>query len=193
MEAKQKQAGWGFWLLWVAASTIGIFLGFIPAFSIGALIYYVGGDALADVFMGMVLGVGVGTMQWLVLRRHMPGTGWWIPATALAGFGMLAAAIGAFGIPRATLAATGIAVAFGAATGALQWLILRKKVAWAGWWIPACATSWGLGLLVVNTTPFGGGDGGAILAIVTGVTVPGAITGGTMVWLLRQRKNNKEK
>ena len=45
----------------------------------------------------------------------------------------------------------------------------------------------------LRNTAFDRGDGGAILAIVTGVTVLGAITGGTMVWLLRQRKNNKEK
>ncbi len=186
MKTESKPAGRNLWLLWIGASAAGMLLGLAAALYVGAAIFPIFGNAATDVAIGICVGAGIGTTQWFVLKRHITGAiWWWIPAGAIAGFGILAAAIGAFGIPRASMAATGIAVAGGAATGALQWLILRKKVAWAGWWIPACAGSWGLCLLAVNTTPFGGGDGGAILAIVTGVTVPGAITGGTMVWLLR--------
>lgn len=187
MKTGSKQTGWSLWLLWIGASAGGMFVGFIGAFQIGAVIYHILGNATTDVAIGICVGAGVGAAQWFVLKHHITGPIWgWIPASAIAGFGILAAAIGAFGIPRATWAATGIAVAFGATTGAWQWLILRKKVAWAGWWIPACAASWGLGLFVANTTPFGGGDGGALLALVAGAVFLGFITGGVLVWLLRQ-------
>ena len=180
MKTENKQAGWNLWLLWIGASAGGMLLGFFAAFHIGMVIYPIFGNAATDVAIGICVGAGIGAAQWLVLKRHITGiTWWWIPAGAIAAFGIL-------------FAATGVAVAGGAATGVLQWLILRKRVARAGWWIPACAASWGSGLLVVNATPFGGGDGGAILAFVAGAAFLGVITGGVMVWLLKRSTHGAE-
>ena len=193
MKTESKQAGWNLWFLWIGASAGGMLLGFVGAFHIGAVIYPIFGNAATDVAIGICMGAGIGAAQWFVLKRYITGaTWWWIPAGVVAAFGILVAAIGGFGIPRGTLAATGVAVAGGAATGVLQWLILRKRVARAGWWIPACAASWGSGLLVVNATPFGGGDGGAILAFVAGAAFLGVITGGVMVWLLKRSTHGAE-
>lgn len=189
MKAEPKQAGWAFGLLWVVASAIGIFLGFIAAFSIGTFVSDTMGNIATGVFAGMVLGTGVGMMQWLVLRRRVTKAGWWIPASAFGGLVLIAAGSGSYLIPKESLsgalAATGILVAGGPLMGALQWLVLRNKVGRAGWWIVASTAGWGFIILMVRTTPFGGGDGGAVLAIVAGVTFLASITGGVMVWLLR--------
>lgn len=131
-------------------------------------------------------------MQWLCLRRHASGTIWWIPATAIAALGLLAAATGAYKIPQVgligALAKTGIMVAGGAVAGTLQWLILRKKSDRAIWWIAASAVSWGLCPIVQSTAPFGDGDLGAIGMTVAIMALVGAITGGTLAWLLRLKR-----
>jgi hypothetical protein len=34
--------------------------------------------------MGLILGAILGVPQWRVLRRHLSGSGWWVPANAVA-------------------------------------------------------------------------------------------------------------
>jgi hypothetical protein len=69
----------------------------------------------------------------------------------------------------------------GAVTGILQWLVLRAQVSRAGWWVLASTVGWGLGMVGTRAFEvlaiFGGLVGGAVL---------GAVTGGALVWLLRQ-------
>ena len=191
MEAKQNQVGWGFGVLWILASAFGMFLGLFGGLCVGALGDTLG-DMLTSVLFGIELGLAVGFMQWLVLRRHLHGTGWWIPTNA-AGTCCLLIFV-ALGPTNAQMIASGTVALFGAVTGTLQWLVLRGKVSRAGWLIPTNAASWGLScLLLMNVPPGIEGDLGAMLLVTTAVAMLGAVTGGVMVWLLRQRKNNKEK
>ena len=71
-----------------------------------------------------------------------------------------------------------VAVAAGGTVlGVLQWLVLRRQVARAGWWVLASSVGWVMGGLasgITNTTA-----GWAVLGIVYG-----AITGIVLVWLL---------
>jgi len=165
-----------------------MFLGFFGGFYIGAL-----GDALGDLLtyalVGIEIGLAVGFMQWLVLRRYLPGTGWWIPTNA-AGTCCLLIIPTALGATDALLIATGIVALCGAMTGTLQWLVLRGKISRAGWLILANAGSWGLlCLLIISLSSNLGGGGGDlmdILLMTTAVAMLGAVTGGVMVWLLRQ-------
>jgi hypothetical protein len=149
-------------------------------------------------------------MQWLVLRLHVSRAGWW-----MAGWWILASTAGFAVACGAVTAAAGASVAFGysegfdelgsfatvlgwtltvalggAVTGILQMLVLRARVFRAGWWVLASAVGWGLGMAVVGY--------GAVLdevwdsplallwSLVGGGVVMGAVTGGTLVWLLRQ-------
>jgi hypothetical protein len=72
----------------------------------------------------------------------------------------------------------------GATVGISQWLLLRKEFDWAGWWIIICILAWTSGL---TTMP----------GLISSGTLPGALTGITLVILFRfssppkqQMKNN---
>ena len=64
--------------------------------------------------------------------------------------------------------------------GVLQWLVLRRQVARAGWWVLASTVGWIVGGLVSGITDTAAGW--AVLGAVYG-----AITGAVLVWLLRHR------
>ena len=83
----------------------------------------------------------------------------------------------------------------GAAIGILQWLVLRRQVSGAGWWVLASTMGWavgsGLGLLVFRTVALAvSSDAAFIVALSVGAAVDGAamgaITGFALVKLLRQ-------
>ena len=135
MNTERAQVGWGFWLWWVLASTVGLPVGFVVGLAVLEAVGLTGGShfsggAVALVLFGAVAGASVGIAQWLVLRRHVPGAGWWV----------LTSTVGS---------AAAVAVTFTVIGGA------EEAVGFAG----------------------GGAVGGALY---------GAITGGVLVWLLRQ-------
>ena len=189
MKVKRSQVGWVFWLLWVLASTVGMFVGFTMGFLTAALTYDVLGDRLAFSFFGIVLGIAVGVLQWLVLRRRVSRAGWWVLASAAGGYGIILA--GFEGLSEslsfgALLSYTGVVALGGAVTGTLQWLVLRGQVSRAGWWVLASTVGWGLVGAVLGAFPWGVGDTDALVALVVTGAVLGAVTGGALVWLLRQ-------
>ena len=73
-----------------------------------------------------------------------------------------------------------VAVAAGGTVlGLLQWLVLRRQVARAGWWVLASTVGWVVGGFVSGITD--AAAGWAVLGAVYG-----AITGIVLVWLLRR-------
>ena len=75
-----------------------------------------------------IAGFSVGLAQWLVVRRYLQQSLWWIPAT-VAGFWVIALAV-----------ATGYANALGGivvglAVGLAQWFVIRQQTSRAGWWV----------------------------------------------------------
>lgn len=181
MNAERGIVGWNFWLLWVLANVVGYGLG-------GAAIspIYVPGEPaehiLPTALLGACLGLAGGFMQWLCLRRHLTRSGWWVLAAA-SGW-TLSAALGAAGTALGgLLPAVGFFGGFVGASSIPQWLILRRQVAHAGWWVPATILGLVIGggffdvidIPVVGTTLFGAGFG----------AVYGVITGAVLVWLLQ--------
>ena len=88
----------------------------------------------------------------------------------------------------------------GGVLGLAQWLVLRKHIRRAGWWVFANALAWALGLLVafVGTTlmKFDRFDLATALAgAATGLTVGavvGGITGIALLWLLKPRLSRRD-
>ena len=160
--AAARDVGPELWLLWTLAVVVG--------WAIGEFVLRAFGEAdwAAFVFRGAhVLGVGGAVLQALVLRRHLPHIAWWVlesgVATVLGGIAVHTATtwvvpfnrfLGA-GPPLALTAPVGLAVlGSGLLVGLFQWLILRRHVTGAGWWIPASGLSltvgWFLGALVID-------------------------------------------
>lgn len=157
------------WLAWVVASTAGLAVGW-PV--------YVAGQGMMDITLaGYVAGaagaLAAGALQALVLRT-VARVGWWVPAN------VAAVATGAAMIFTVEGVDAGIAVALlGAALGLFQWLVLRRRAGYAGWWVFASAAGWVLGGLASAIAS------GLIAWALIGA-VYGGITGAALVWLLQR-------
>jgi hypothetical protein len=181
--------GWDFWFQWVLASTIGVAVLFALIFAVAMLVgAIVGGEAEDKVPFVPFVGLSFGIMQWLILRRYMPRAGWWVLASTLGwilGFGILALA-DKFAENLVTSAiqpevsALVFFLAAGALVGILQWLVLRRHMLQAGWWVLANVVGWGILGLIVGKSLDRFTDLAAMAA------VPPAITGIVLVWLFRQ-------
>jgi hypothetical protein len=191
MQAKRSRVGWGFWLQYTLASTLGMFVGFFLGFLLMAIIPDILGKWLAFSVFGIVLGVAVGILQWIVLRRRVSGAGWWVFASAVGGLGIFQAGVFfGFSTSYASFGALfgwiGIVALGGVVTGALQWLVLRGQVSRAGWWVLASTVGWVLSVMGVRALPWGTDDSDALWGMVVTGLVLGVVTGGVLVWLLRQ-------
>ena len=199
MNANQMNTGRGYWLAWFLASVMG--------YGMGALLglYFAYGlfdrdpfDIIMGVTLGTVMGVTGGYFQWVVLRERIAGAGWWWLTSAL-GFGAAMGAIIAADIGE-TYAMAGVLIGtvFGVVSGILQWLILRRNLARAGWWplanlLGSLAGAISLPIVGVIFDAFDAGKwelGVMTFGFVFGA-VNGAITGAALVWLLRQSPSSK--
>jgi hypothetical protein len=212
MRIERTGSGWRLWFQWVLASMLGFgvgaaIAGFIPS-SITSLTcaqsstdtfidrltnYQCNLQTLVLLSMVIILGLTGGFMQWLVLRSRIPGTGWWVPASTLNFPAVPAVANGALilggGVPSPAPILLGSLVAI--LSGILPWFVLHRRLARAGWWIPA---HW-LGSLVAVFLGVVGFHAAGLIGLyqlswaaagaMFGAGL-GAITGITLVWLLRQ-------
>lgn len=137
----------GFWMRWMGATVLGFAGGFVGFFvAIDAATGGRGPEAYGipfEVAFPVLLGVAatlMGSLQWLVLRRRVPGSVLWIPATAigvLGGGAVLATLVAVMGEPQ-TLIGSALSGAFhgllvGAIVGSLQWLVIRNLDASRRW------------------------------------------------------------
>lgn len=180
------------------ANTAAILLGYALGFALAPAVELIGRALMLDLagdwamIMTMVIAIGMllPIMQWLLLRRHLSQAGWWVLAT-IGGWFLGVAAIflavpalvgeGAEpGLVRYTVEYGSI----GLALGVTQWLILRRAVARAGWWVMASLAGWVAVAFAI---------GRAITEyweIVKVGAIPAAITGIALVWLLQQPRSD---
>jgi len=203
------------WRGWVLANIAGDMVGFglaaAVAMGIAQLFQRAQGWQQALVFMfsimvvGLVEGSAVGLAEWLALRRALPcmARGDWVIATVAGAIcawaaGMLIGTRLGEGIalPGTPLTSAVVVVSIGAIAGvvlsAFQWLVLRWAVEGAGWWVPAHAGAWALGMMVAfagtsaiqDDTPVarvafvGAATGlamGALVAAITGLVLVRAL------------------
>jgi hypothetical protein len=207
------------------ANSLSETVGLGAAFGLGAFLFpYLSAPGIlgtlatvaAAVLAGTLMeGTVVGTAQWLVLRRPLPAMSWrvWVSATALGAFiawtsGMLVGTLMSPGSETGGSAPSepseamvyGLAALMGLAGGTIlgapQWLVLRRHVRRAAWWIGANALAWVPGMVLAFVAAdfvfsAGSGVGTLVLAIGTLVAigaVVGAIHGLALVWLVRYRR-----
>lgn len=223
--ATQKGERRALWLRWVGANTLGEAVGLGATALVGLVVATVveGGRAealLPALFMilsgALLEGAGVGTLQWLVLRRLFPNMAWlrWASATALGAgiawtLGMIPSTLTVFNADAATtteialmsdLAMSGMAALMGLMLGTIlgfpQSWILHDFVEHASRWIPANALAWMPGMVIiflgagaVPTDPVGPETILAILLILAAAgAVVGAIHGAVLLWLAQEPK-----
>jgi hypothetical protein len=175
MTTERENAGPWFAIQWLLANAAGVATGLASANALGQLSY---------LFAGIIPGV----LQWLLLRRKVAGIGWWAMMSGIglvAGFflGMLPINVAGVDGPQVVpLMTLGFAL-MGAVPGTLQWLLLRRRVSWAGWWVLASSIGMvGCGMTFMRLTR--GADVHIIWGGAAGGAVYGAMTGAVLHWLL---------
>jgi hypothetical protein len=143
---------WVLWFQWIMATTLG----------------WVLGRFLFPNLAAVMIGIGLGIFQWLILQ-HRIGNAWrWIVATAIGwAFGAL---IIEFFLPPGQDFIAGLLS--GVMIGIPQWLILKQEVSWSFWWIMINIVAWTTGMAFLPGV------------MLTGVIV-GALTGIALILLIR--------
>lgn len=175
----QARDGWGFWGGWALA-----FLGFpIGGLAGVGLVGAVTGVPQAAIG-GAATGAVIGAAQWLVLRRRLPLSPWWIGATSVGMAVGLALGVGLLGIDTSDTSLPLRGLVTGAGIGLAQYLVLRRLTDRAPAWAVAVTFGWALGWVVTraagvdlapNFTVFG----------ATGAWSFQLLTGLVLAWLLR--------
>ena len=174
------------------------------------------GDAINEhwlllVFSGIALwlmtGLLMGFGQWLVLRRWVDRAWWWILAAG-AGWGgavALGMTTGLIFIEELRWEIVGWALMVPAiflGVGLFQWLLLRRWVRRAGWWLLASGLSWivpfsltfGLIVLLESQSPDGGyGSEFQVLSFALDSVLRGLFSGVALVLLFAQAGNPSQR
>lgn len=181
---------WFVWLQWAFASGLGGAVGFALADAVLQTFSEALYRAMAEIVIFGLLGAAMGTLQWLVLRRHFSQAGWWVAASAMGG-----TLVGIGGASYGSKVQVNLVIVYslvGITLGALQWLVLRRRISRSGWWMVASLLGWALTVPVVRSLDrLGLMRGlsetiGLILGFGLAGTVVGIVTGGLLVWLLWQ-------
>ena len=103
-------------------------------------------NVVSSIGRALIAGAMIGFGQWLVLRRWVDRAWWWILASGAGWGGAIALGMTTYGIFAAELrwevvgmAMTLPVIFFG--VGLFQWLLLRRWVRRAGWWLLASGLS----------------------------------------------------
>ncbi len=155
---------WGLVFYWMASTTAGWLFGWLlwPALAL------------------VTAGVLAGAVQWAVLVHRIPKAWRWILASTggwLVGVAMVLVAAG-----------TGVfaGLLIGTITGAAQWLLLRREIQWAGWWIAISALAWATSLSLAPNP-----ESVLLPRVVLSGVMPSLMMGVTLELLLRNRKPAK--
>jgi hypothetical protein len=178
----RRNIGRGFWGCWVLSSVGG---GIIGIFGLGEGVQTFATDTQASLPL-LKLGLAAGAVSGVLLTvitsialRHVVPHIWWclgiffivIAGWTSAGAVSQVVTIGEMTISNA-LIATAKGIWLGGCIGAMQWLVLRRKVASAGWWVLTSAAAWA----ILLTVGFPVMSTGLIGHITTGMEITGPDT-----------------
>ncbi len=155
---------WSFYPIWVAVTVVCIPISYlINLVILHAIVQNVGGymyvngvrhiteDYLLLYTIVPIAGLSTGLLQYWLLRRYLAKMGWWVLATAggwLLG-GLLILGASGFTIWIMGPLASGVAfLIMGLSIGFGQWLLLRRRLPRAGWWLAGNVAGWGLLALI---------------------------------------------
>ena len=166
METEIKSPTWVFYILWIALTTIAVPLAlagtFVALTTANRLIgdwitingqRHITEDYLFIYFFPPAIWLATSLLQYTLLRRHLPKMGGWILVTGL-GWVLLFVVVKWIDLFFGHFLGENsnwnpIITVIGVCIGFAQWLLLRRRLPKAVWWILASALGWGaIGLLV---------------------------------------------
>ena len=163
---------WNFIINWTLVSLVGLLLGTTAKGFIYPLVFaMVGGGMLGQAAEGAAIGLVIGLAQQLALPPHLPcRTGWWLTTS----FGWAIGWSVGWGLgwqPPANFVLIGLIAGLVAGLG--QWLLLRRQVKWAGWWLVVSPLAWagGLGLGLAVGGAFGWPLAGGLAGLLSGLAL----------------------
>jgi len=201
---KRERTLFEFWLTWVLANAVGVGFGAVLV-TATATFFFGFGVVVAWALAGAVIVV----IQWNALGLRTQAVPWW-PWATFAVLPTVGLAVGpaAFFVPWLFLGWAGALGSLVVIVGAVllaQWLVLRRHLPGAGWWVLASAVAWAVGVAVVvtvfgnmmntvNDAPGYDGVGAAIrffpvsvsVSWAAGMAAGAAVTGIAVFWLLPQ-------
>ncbi len=142
---------WGFWFQWFMATALGWVLGrfLLPNLAL------------------VTTGLAIGILQWYTIRQRFKAAWRWIVASTLGW--ALGAALILFLVPAEAAFLAGVVT--GLTLGTAQWLLLRREVSWAGWWIPINIVAWTTGFAFLSGMLLTGVSAGLITATAMALLV----------------------
>jgi hypothetical protein len=192
-----------FWMNWIFLSFAVIPVSYMISLIVVLLIHGAfgfsqmeGGTYLSQTVMqiggGAVIGLGAGIYQRLILQRVFNVKSSWI-YTMVIGFAITELIVCIVlwqlklnryelrfiefrPIPEAMIFAC-----IGLIIGLLQWTILRRYFRRSFFWVLASTLGWGISVLVTQIS---------IWAFFLGALLYGAVTGATLMWILRKKKED---
>ena len=138
---------WGLWFQWIMATTMGWVLGQLVFPELALL----------------VTGLAIAVFQWVVLQHRIRKAWRWMVAS-VAGW-TIAGVLVLVTIPVELDFLAG--PVWGFCTGIAQWLVLRKEVHWAGWWIIISTLGWTAGISLLPGIMLSG----VMPAVMTGIAL----------------------
>jgi hypothetical protein len=217
--------GWSegrLWARWVGANTFAETIGLGVTAAVAVALAGLGHGhrpvwllvvLIATVTAGAFEGAVVGYAQWRVLRVPLPGLAArpWVVATVVGALvawtlGMLPTTLMGMGGEAGTepavsdavqlLLAAALGLLAGPVLGVPQWLVLRRFVPRAGWWIAANAVAWAGGMPVIflaaGSLPASPSTGLVVATVLAACAAAGAVVGAVhglwLLFLLRGRR-----
>ena len=196
LPADLQKPGWTFYPSWIVVTLLCIPIAFfidlavlrIVTRLVGDYIYVNGVRHITEDYLAMypfipVVSLLTGLLQYWLLRRYLPRMGAWVFATVAGWFlGMLLILIPGW-LHWTAKFLNNVELVFlvlGLSIGLAQWVLLRRRLARAGWWIAANVVGWGvLGLFTPGNTLNQYG------LFLIGL-LPACATAITLAWLMNQ-------
>ncbi|HET9913863.1 MAG TPA: hypothetical protein VFQ13_18355 [Anaerolineales bacterium] len=160
LTANLKKPERSFYLGWIVLTSLCVPIAFffsliilkIITNMVGDYVYVNGVRHITEDYLAMYalvpsMSLLTGALQYGLLRLYLPRMGWWVLVTIAGWFlGVLLIALpGWLGWTDAPLNNLDlIFLMMGLSIGVSQWLLLRRRLARAGWWIAANVAGWGL-------------------------------------------------
>jgi hypothetical protein len=193
MNSEQKQVGWIFVVWWIGLTIVGGLVGNYIADKLFAGLQ----DSntywwiLFSMLSSGVFGLTVSAAQWILLRRYIPKTIWWmVTGTAGRATGALIGSIFVWilviplNLQDVTWSPLIFLIIRGTVLGAFQWAFLKQFRTQTGWWVLGNGIGWMLGPMIATFSLASTINDFVIQIIV--VVLAGIITGTQMFWILHQ-------